>query len=147
MKKLGLATVAALVTLIAAGQVHSQDQPLTASIAFDPAAMLSNDRINVTLTGRYTCGPLRAAEPGSGTFAGFSGSLLRASGRQVASTIFGLQLTCDGTEKAFQVDVPALEIPWHGGPARVRGSLTVQDCTSYPCDTTQVNVNTQVKLR
>ena len=140
MKKQSIATVLGLLLFLAAPQANSQS--LSASITFDRIASLSTDRLNVTLTGHYLCGPI--PQP---TFTTFSGALSQASGRQVASTIFSVLTTCDGTDHAFQVDVPASNIPWHGGLARVTGSLFVQDCSVFPCETAQANVNLQVKLR
>ena len=139
MTNRSVATVVGLFVILAVGQASAA---LSASITFDNVASLTTDHLNVTLTGHYTCGPV---PPGSGIFP-FSGALSQASGRQVASTIFSVLTTCDGTEHAFQTDVPATNIPWHGGKARVTGSLFVQDCSVFPCDTAQANVNVQVRL-
>ena len=141
MNRRSVVAVVGLIVLFAAGQAFGQT--LSASITFDRVASLSTDRLNVTLTGHYTCGPL---PPDSGITT-FSGALSQASGRQVASTIFSVLTTCDATDHAFQSDVPASNIPWHGGLARVTGSLFVQDCSVFPCETAQANVNVQVRLR
>jgi uncharacterized protein DUF6299 len=132
-------TLVVFFVLALAGQARAQ---ISASIAFDRTGDVSTDRLNVTLTGHYTCGPI--SESGFGSF---SGALAQAAGRQVAETIFGIQTVCDGTQHSFQVDVPASNIPWHGGPARITGSLFVQDCSVFPCESAQSTVNVQVKLR
>jgi len=144
MKTRFVLTVVGLLALLAVSQAYSQTT-LTASITFDRRAVRSTDRLNVTLTGNYTCGPL--ADQGGSGFGEFSGALSQAAGRQVASTIFGVAPTCDGFAHAFQADVPASNIPWHGGQARVTGSMFVQDCSVFPCETASATVNAQISIR
>ena len=54
---------------------------ISAAVAIDRVATMSTDRLVITLTGRYTCGPLPQPQPTLGaTFASASGQVSQAAG-------------------------------------------------------------------
>jgi len=124
--------------------------PPIARISIDAVAAMSNDRLDITVSGRYTCGPLPQPQPPylGPSFASVSGSVDQASGRDVAQGQLFFEPICDGLEHTFEVAVPASIIPWHGGPARVRAMITVQRCDpSFDCEQATGTVDAQIKVR
>ncbi len=135
------------VSLILVLQAFGQTS-LTAVLSIDPVAVKSTDRLNVTLTGRYICGPLPQPQPTIGaTFASISGTVSQASGRQIGSNMFSVTPTCDMTERTFEASVAASNLPWHGGLGRARVMLNVQNCENYPCDIATASQDVQIHIR
>jgi hypothetical protein len=122
---------------------------LSAVMSIDKTAQLASDRLYVLITGTYTCGPLEQPQPTVGsTYSEMSGSLRQASGREIAESQFYYQPLCDGQTHSFEVGVQPENIPWHGGNARVQGSIYVQQCDEfYECDTAQGETNVQIKIQ
>jgi hypothetical protein len=130
--------------LISAGQAFAQ---LTANLAINNTATLSRDHLEITLTGRYTCGPLPAPEVTG--FASLGVNVIQASGeRQIAVGFSGIDVstTCDDVEHTFTVNILSSNIPWHGGRARVMGFLDVQDCSVFPCLVANASVDETIRL-
>lgn len=128
--------------------VYAQNS-ISAVVAVDSVATMSTDRLVITLTGRYTCGPLPQPQPTLGaTFATASGQVSQADGRDIGQGGFGFIPTCDAAEHAFQTNVLAGNIPWHGGPARARVTLFVQLCDQFfNCQQANATADTQISIR
>ena len=129
--------------LISAGQAYAQ---LSANLAINNTARVSTDHIEVTVTGKYTCGPLPAPEISG--FATINVNVVHASGRLLAMGFSGIDVstTCDDVQHTFTVNVPTSNIPWHGGLARVMGSLIVSDCSVSPCLFANASVDETIRL-
>ena len=122
---------------------------ISATVAVDNVATMSTDRLVITLTGRYSCGPLPQPQPTLGaTFATASGQVSQADGRDIAQGGFGFIPTCDASEHTFQANVLAGNIPWHGGLARARVTLFVQLCDQFfNCQQANATADTQISFR
>ena len=122
---------------------------ISATVAVDNVATMSTDRLEITLTGRYTCGPLPQPQPTLGaTFATASGQVSQADGRTIGQGGFGFIPTCDASEHTFQANVQAGNIPWHGGLARARVTLFVQLCDQFfNCQQANATADTQITVR
>jgi len=129
--------------------VSARPQSISATFSVDPVATKSTDRLVVTLTGKYTCGPLPQPQPPIGaTFAGAEGQLNEAAGRDIAEGGFAFTPTCDAVEHTFQANVLSNNIPWHGGQARVRADLFVQLCDQFGnCQQVRASVDMQISIR
>ena len=129
--------------LTSSGQASAQ---LTATLAIDNTATITRDRIEVIVTGRYSCSPIPSEDLGG--FAGINGNVIEASARQTAFGSFFLDVTttCDGVEHTFTVNVPTNFIPWHGGLARVMGSIFASDCSVIPCLFASASVDETIRL-
>ncbi len=144
----GVTAVIIALTIGHAGASH-----LSASLAIDPTANLSTDRIVVTVHGTYTCGPILPEVPFPGTdFGNLFVDVRQASGQSITEGFGNLStfstLICDGALHPFQVLVPASEIPWHGGLARVNASISVQDCDQFfQCENASSTVDAQLKIQ
>lgn len=128
---------------------HAQTPTISATFIVDPVANMTTDRLAITLTGRYTCGPLPQPQPSQGsTFAGVQGQVSQAAGRDIAEGGFGFTPVCDAVEHAFQTNVGAGNIPWRGGLARVRASLFVQLCDEFfNCQQVSAAVDMKISVR
>ena len=135
--------VAGLAFVLISGQAFAQ---LSATLATDNTAGRTTDRLEIILTGSYTCGPLPAPEVTG--FANISGNVSQASGRLIASGFFFVDVstTCDTAQHTFQVRVPTGNIPWHGGLARVMATLFVIDESVSPALTAFASVDNQVRV-
>ncbi|HEY6946203.1 MAG TPA: hypothetical protein VI431_13775 [Candidatus Acidoferrum sp.] len=127
---------------------HAQNS-ISAVVAVDNVAIMSTDRLVITLTGRYTCGPLPQPQPTLGaTFATASGQVSQADGRDIGQGGFGFIPICDASEHTFQANVQAGNIPWHGGLARARITLFVQLCDQFfNCQQATATADTQISIR
>ena len=144
MKKKFMLFVAGLAfALITAGQAYAQ---LSANLAINNHATLTRDHIEVILAGTYTCGPLPAPEVTG--FAGIGVNVLQASARQIAfgGSFLDVATTCDAVQHTFTLNIPAGNIPWHGGLARVMGSLMVEDCSGESCVSATASVDETIRL-
>ncbi len=124
--------------------------PPIARISINAVAALSHDRLNITVSGSCTCGPLPQPQPPylGASFASVSGSVDQASGREVIQGQLFFEPNCDGLEHTFEVAVPASITPWHGGLARVRAMITVQRCDPFfDCEQATGTVDAQIKVR
>jgi hypothetical protein len=102
--------------------------PISASFTVDPNAALSLDRLVVTVTGTYICGPILSGDEGFG-FGQLSIAVSQPAGRQIATgSNSTTQLVCDGTSQVFEMQVQTENIPLHPGPATVHGNIFVQSC-------------------
>ena len=127
-------------------QVFAED--LSATISVDPVAFKSNDKLLVTISGTYSCGPIPQPQGPGSTFANFSGSLSQASGRNITQGGFGMQPLCDGQIQEFETGVHPDYIPWHGGKARVIAFIFVQKCDQfYDCENVNISIDEQVSIR
>ena len=128
---------------------HAQSPSLSATITVDRIAVVSTDRLVVTLTGTYTCGPLPQPQPTIGaTFAGAQGQLTQAAGRAITEGGFAFTPVCDLNLHNFQTSVHAENMPWHGGPARVRVTLNVQECDEFfNCQFASATADVQINIR
>jgi len=138
--------------LLSMGQsvsAYAQSPSISAVFFVDRSATKATDRVVITLTGTYTCGPLPQPQPTQGsTFAGVNGSVSQAAGRDIAEGGFAFTPICDAVEHTFQTNVQADNIPWHGGPARVRASLFVQLCDEFSnCQQVNSAVDMQISIR
>ena len=135
--------------LLASFSARAQSPTISAVFSVDPVATKATDRLVITLTGRYTCGPLPQPQPTQGsTFAGVNGQVSQAAGRDIAEGGFAFTPVCDAVEHVFQANVQTGNIPWHGGPARVRASLFVQLCDEFfNCQQVNAAVDMQVSIR
>lgn len=124
---------------------------LIATMTVNPTAALSSDRIQLVVSGTYTCGPLPQPQTNVGsTFAFGNLTVFQANGRNVAQAQGGFSAVCDGNPQTFQAPVIAQTMPWHGGKARVVGNLHVQLCDDpygNECETANSDVNTQIGIR
>lgn len=136
--------------LLIGGQPAAFASSISATISVDSKAKLSTDRLQVVVSGTYTCGPLPQPQPNFGaTFATAGFTLLQASGREVAVSQMGFfGPLCDGSPQTFQTAMIAGSLPWHGGPARLTGSLNVQLCDQFGnnCEFANAVINTQVQI-
>jgi hypothetical protein len=128
---------------------YAQSPSISAAFSVDGTAIMATDRLVITLTGTYTCGPLPQPQPPQGgTFAGVQGSVGQAAGRDIAEGGFGFTPICDAVEHTFQANVQAGNIPWHGGKARVRANLFVQLCDEFfNCQQATSAVDKQISIR
>ncbi len=128
---------------------YGQSSTISAAVAVDGVAAVSTDRLVITLTGRYTCGPLPQPQPTLGaTFATAMGQVSQAAGRAIAEGGFGFTPICDALEHTFQANVLATNIPWHGGPARARVNLFVQLCDQFfNCQQASATADMQISVR
>ncbi|GEM_PF-5029244 len=122
-------------------------ETLTAVLSVDPVAKISNDRLVITITGTYRCGPIPASQSPS-NWGMLSGTLAQVAGREIAKADWGLQPVCDNQPQTFEYGVHATTIPWHGGKIRVTARLNVQVCQDYStCDTASSSVDQQLSIR
>ena len=130
------------------GSIPAAFASITATISVNSQAILSSDRIQVIVSGTYTCGPLPQPQPTLGaTFAFADFSLSQAAGRDVAQALGGFAALCDGLPQVFQAPIFATTIPWHGGKARLVGSLYVQLCDEFfNCEFANASINTAVRI-
>lgn len=128
--------------LISSGQAYAQ---LTATLAINNAT-ITKDRLEVIVTGTYTCGPLPAPEITG--FASISGEVVQASARGFAIGFFGVDVstTCDGVQHTFTANALTANIPFHGGLARVIGSLFIADCSGDTCLVNSASVDEGIRL-
>ncbi|HEY3216034.1 MAG TPA: hypothetical protein VGK93_06035 [Candidatus Eisenbacteria bacterium] len=116
---------------------------LTAQITVDPAAVVSTDRLVVTITGRYTLGPAGPNSQTSGVL-----TVSQASGTEVAGGHVFFTPIADGVEHTFVFNVHAENRPFHGGKGRVQASVRVDDCsTCCPCASASGSADVQVSIR
>jgi hypothetical protein len=102
--------------------------PISASFTVDRTAALSLDRLVVTVTGTYICGPILSGDEGFG-FGQLTITVSQPAGRQIATGWNATtQLECDGTSQDFEMQVQTGNIPLHAGPATVHGNIFVQSC-------------------
>src|SRR6266571_6310489 len=119
MNKKFFAISCVLLTAALPFPAYGQSSSISAAVAIDRVATVSQDRLVITLNGRYTCGPLPQPQPTQGgTFAFASGQVSQAAGRDIAEGTFGFTPICDALEHTFQANAQAVNIPWHGGLAR-----------------------------
>lgn len=135
--------VAGLAFVLISGQAYAQ---LSATLAIDNTASRTRDRIEVIVTGSYTCGPLPAPEVTG--FASIGLTVVQSSGRQIAfgSSFLDVSTTCDTVQHPLQISVPASNIPWHGGLGRVMATLSVTDFSVSPPLTASASVDQQVRI-
>ncbi len=138
-----------LLTVALPFPAYGQSSTISAAVAIDRVATMSTDRLVITLTGRYTCGPLPQPQPTlGGTFASASGQVSQAAGRDIAQGGFGFTPLCDALEHTFQANVLAGNIPWHGGPARARLNVFVQLCDEFfNCQQASATADMQVNVQ
>jgi hypothetical protein len=143
--KLLHASAVALIGTFLSGQAEAD--PLSASLTLDSVALRSTDRLVVTVTGTYTCGPIVVDDPNSdfGTLEIF---VSQAAGQSITRGSGGRLLQCDGNSQEFEVLVFANDRPWHGGQARASGSVFVQDCTTeFQCDNAGASAEGPIHVR
>ena len=138
-----------LLSMAQSVSVFAQSPSISAALSVDRTATMATDRLVITLTGRYTCGPLPQPQPPTGsTFAGVQGSLSQAAGRDIAEGGFAFTPICDEVEHTFQTNVLSDNIPWHGGNARVRANLFVQLCDEFfNCQQATSAVDMHISIR
>lgn len=146
MKKISKTVLVA--TALFMSSIPAAFASITATISVDSRASLSPDRIQVIVSGTYTCGPLPQPQPNIGaTFAFGDFNLSQAAGRDVAQALGGFAALCDGLPQVFQVPIFATTIPWHGGKARLVGNLYVQLCDEFfNCEFANASINTAVRI-
>jgi len=149
MTKKSFAIFCVLLTAALPFPAYGQTSTISAAVTVDRVATLSTDRLVITLTGRYTCGPLPQPQPTLGsTFAGATGQVSQAAGRDIAEGGFGFTPICDALEHTFQANVLAGNIPWHGGPARARVNVFVQLCDEFfNCQQANATADMQISVR
>lgn len=147
--KRGIFSLTSVVTIISAFAIgHAQADHLSVSLTVDPTATLSTDRIVVTVRGTVTCGPLLPPDIPGLDFGNIFLVMRQASGRSITQGLGFFEPLCDGTSERFESLVPADQMPWHGGLARVNASANVQDCNEFfQCENAFSTVDTQIKVR
>lgn len=144
-RKLSALFIVVISTFISA---HSVAEPLLASVAIEPDAVVTTDRVVVTVHGSYTCGPLPPSEPFGSNFAFIDGQVRQASGRNITQGSFFVSAPlCDGLPQSFQASAPASLIPWHGGLGRAQATISVQRCDEfYNCENSSASTDVQIKI-
>jgi len=141
MKGSKLVAAAALVSAFISGPAEADH--LTASLTFDPDASRSQDRLVITVTGTYTCGPM------VGGFGGFAFAFIdvsQAAGQSIIRGFAGFEPQCDDTLQTFEVEVGADNRPWKGGKARAHGGVFVEDCTEFECHSAFGEATTTIRV-
>ncbi|MDX1406161.1 MAG: hypothetical protein R3192_16600 [Woeseiaceae bacterium] len=123
---------------------------LDASLSIESVARLTSDRLVVFVTGTYKCGPMDTT-PNPFVDVTFVNVIVRqASGRVINQGFGGANLICDDTTRSFQAPASdQLLVPWHGGLARVRADIIMQDCDESfdNCHFFNTSVESQIKIR
>jgi hypothetical protein len=137
MKGIKLVTAAALVSALISGPAKADH--LSASITIDPDASRSRDRLIITVTGTYSCGP-------SFSFAQGFVEVSQAAGQSIIRGFGFFEPQCDGTLQTFEADVGADIRPWKGGKARARGVVFVEECTEFECESTFAEATSTIHI-
>ena len=139
--------IIALMSMFASA--HAIAEPLVASISIDPDAIVTSDRLLVTIHGTYACGPVPSG-PAGANYADIDGAVSQAAGRDITRGSFFLRpdVVCDGLPQAFEASVVASSLPFHGGLARANASLYVERCDEFfNCETARSETNVQIKIK
>ena len=149
MNKIVLRSSALAACLLMSAACFADD--LVATITVNRTGALDSERIQLVISGTYTCGPLAQPQGPGYNWGSLGIHVLQANGRQVGESWGGVNPLCDGNPQSFQAPVLAETIPWHGGKVRVIGQLEVQRCDpGYPysgdCEHATSEANLQVNV-